>query len=596
MKTIRIIFFASALFCAFPNFLQAHDIEGGEITWRCLPNGQYIFTMNFYSNCSVHFLSSSTTINYQNGQIQLKLDSNKYNAQGGGEISPKGVSGCQLTCHPYQFGGLQMISYFSNPIFLLGVPPSGGWVFKWEKCCRAQSLKNVSSPQALSLTLRSVMYPYQGKNANPCYDSSPRFAELPVRAFCANKEQIYNVNAIDDDFDSLVYSWDQSLDKIGVPLTYAPGFSYNNPLPDSSFHSSNNAAKLNRHTGEINFKARPVSTNYEFFAVTVRVDAYRKGSLIASVFREVPYFLSDCGMNNFPASSIDSVPYVGHIDTIYPGEFVNYTIAVEDLDYDSVNMRYQEIAMRPLGQLFSRDFMDSLNCLDSTFSPCATLSKTPVYNTLLEEEVLKDRKTVTVDFNWKTDCVHLGNETGKMYNFVFKTKDDACNLPATIYPSLSLYLSPIAAAIVRNMDTLSIETADSYQWFFNDSLIPNSDTNKIIATANGKYSVQIVKYNCPSLKSHYNMTTVSLDEEKMFSDVKIYPNPSAGKFTIEANNLHGSTKILVTDYQGREVQSFYLGQRYGFKREIDLSGFPKGIYLIQISNQLQVKSRKIVLY
>lgn len=68
------------------------------------------------------------------------------------------------------------------------------------------------------------------------------------------------------------------------------------------------------------------------------------------------------------------------------------------------------------------------------------------------------------------------------------------------------------------------------------------------------------------------------------ADVKIYPNPSKGIFTLETTELH-STELhyTVTDVAGRTVVS-----KTNISAEtqtIDLSAFPKGIYIMKISGK-----------
>ncbi len=74
------------------------------------------------------------------------------------------------------------------------------------------------------------------------------------------------------------------------------------------------------------------------------------------------------------------------------------------------------------------------------------------------------------------------------------------------------------------------------------------------------------------------------------SETKIYPNPNNGQFniTIESN---GVTLIEVYDLRGKQVFSGLNSQR---KKVIDISAQPKGIYLVRITIDDQVFSKKII--
>lgn len=78
-----------------------------------------------------------------------------------------------LTCANPAAGATQEFVMKTNPVFLNGTPPASGWVFAIDDCCR-NTLVNVGGG-GQGFTIRAVMYPFNGQNMNPCYDSSPFF-------------------------------------------------------------------------------------------------------------------------------------------------------------------------------------------------------------------------------------------------------------------------------------------------------------------------------------------------------------------------------------------------------------------------------------
>ncbi len=77
--------------------------------------------------------------------------------------------------------------------------------------------------------------------------------------------------------------------------------------------------------------------------------------------------------------------------------------------------------------------------------------------------------------------------------------------------------------------------------------------------------------------------------ETIQTNVKIYPNPSTGIFTIEATENY---KINIVDISGRVV---YISETNTSNSQIDLSNIAKGIYFIELSNENEKINRKIVI-
>jgi hypothetical protein len=69
------------------------------------------------------------------------------------------------------------------------------------------------------------------------------------------------------------------------------------------------------------------------------------------------------------------------------------------------------------------------------------------------------------------------------------------------------------------------------------------------------------------------VNTVGLNSQATLSNVKVYPNPTNGKFTIDAENFEG---VEVYDVSGRLILESKL-------KTIDLEGQSKGLYLLKIN-------------
>ncbi len=95
--------------------------------------------------------------------------------------------------------------------------------------------------------------------------------------------------------------------------------------------------------------------------------------------------------------------------------------------------------------------------------------------------------------------------------------------------------------------------------------------------------------NAESTTDGNNKTTLIVNDE-----VKVYPNPTAGQVTFEYSLKENNAQIVITDLMGKVVSSVKINGDN--KTKIDLSKFPKGIYLYKVIGQSKViSSDKIIL-
>ena len=88
---------------------------------------------------------------------------------------------------------------------------------------------------------------------------------------------------------------------------------------------------------------------------------------------------------------------------------------------------------------------------------------------------------------------------------------------------------------------------------------------------------------------------VSLNlENDVDLNIKIYPNPTTGRFTIDANGQFELEHISIHSIEGKQVYDTKLTD-YS-KHVIDWSNQPKGIYFIEIKTKNNIKViRKLII-
>jgi hypothetical protein len=442
---------------------------GGEITWECIKTGpdigKYIFSMKLYRDCdgvSLSTFAQTLDVHFHPTVTQITVDfvSNT-------DISPAcdvtNSGNLALDCLNNPVGAVEEYVYTSLPVALPGVPPAGGWFFTWDSCCRNGATSNLvfaSLPPGEGFTLRAAMYPYVDPStglflpADPCFDSSPIFNETPQTIICTGYPFAYSHNASDSELDSIRYEWAEALDDMafGVPynppvnpifIPYVAPYSFNNPMPGN--------VNLDPVTGEISYNSN-TSGN---FSTVVKVDAYKCGQIVASIYREIQAVLISCapmsggGPNNPPqiTAPIGTQTWITTLNpsglptystTVNAGELVVFDIVGTDNDIYSTGVS-QSITMTISGGQMANDFISDTDCDNP---PCATfldLSNNPP--PIIQPSI------VSGFFEWQTSCSQILSDAGcgkktNVFTFLVTVKDDFCPANAITIATMKITIDP----------------------------------------------------------------------------------------------------------------------------------------------------------
>ena len=255
---------------------RASHAMGVDLTYICLGNNEYVFTISFYRDCSG--INAPTTADLdlssiscsQNFSVTLPLISSQ-------EISPlcpTALSTCQGGFEP---GSEQYI--YSDTITLPA--QCTDWLFSWSHCCRNPLITNLTAPNSQNIYIEATY-----DNTIPGCNSSPLFTTLPVPYICTGQPYSYNHGAIDIDGDSLVYSLVNPLTTGGVSIGYQPGFNPNYPIATVS-----GTVSFNTTTGQMNV----VPNGTQVTVITILVEEYRNGVLIGTTMRDIQVIVLVCG-------------------------------------------------------------------------------------------------------------------------------------------------------------------------------------------------------------------------------------------------------------------------------------------------------------
>lgn len=226
--------------------------------------------------------------------------------------------------------------------------------------------------------------------------------------------------------------------------------------------------------------------------------------------------------------------------------------------------------------------------------------------------ILNIRDVVTgVNYQWYRNGVSVNNATSsslggirEQAGYSVEADLNGCKLQSDIM-DVSFADAPDKPLIYAKGPTIwylvcSSNSAASYKWYYNGTLIPGADTYLYVANQNlGRYNVLISNdKGCVTISDTLKIPSgaVGIEDIDPFSGLKIYPNPTTGIVTFELdNNIFGELDIRIFTNEGRQILNLRFEKTTEhFQGHIDLSGQTKGIYLINFLLEDYFANRKIV--
>ncbi len=276
---------------------SASHIVGGNLSYVCLGNNTYEFTLNVYRDC----LPPS-----QGGGNPAALQSD----------DPAFISIFNGN-NFFSFDSIFFISSFTVPTnfsndcinnppatclnrlqfkFIKFLPPSANpYTVVYQRCCRNETINNVVNPGTTGASYTCVV-----PQSNAVCNNSAIFKNYPPQIICVNNPFVYDHGATDPDGDSLSYYFCEAFKGgdandpkpmlNGGLLPFFTSVNYRSPYNPTNPMGGNPVLKIDPHTGIItgtpNIQGR--------FVVNVCCEERRNGVLINIAKREFQFVVTNC--------------------------------------------------------------------------------------------------------------------------------------------------------------------------------------------------------------------------------------------------------------------------------------------------------------
>jgi gliding motility-associated-like protein len=286
--------------------LQAKHIIGGVMTYECLGNDRYEFTLRVFrdNNCTdcADFDPVAAIGVYRCNNCTSESQNDPYLQINTPLLSNIDVDNPDYPCLIPPDVRVQEGLYR----FELTLPQSDqSYHISYQRCCRNVTISNILFPENTGATYSIELTP----EAQAVCNNTPVFNEFPPTIICVGTPLSFDHSATDADGDQLVYSFCSPLNGGGPILSgtaynscdgaqpipacpppynqvtfFAPNYTFDEPMGGAPLVS------IDPNTGIIS--GTPTVTGQ--FVVGVCVEEYRNGQLLSTVFRDFQFNVASC--------------------------------------------------------------------------------------------------------------------------------------------------------------------------------------------------------------------------------------------------------------------------------------------------------------
>lgn len=286
-KFFNQIFFAVFFAVTGTGAVRAGHIAGGNITYECIGNEEYVITLSIFRNCSESTLQSSQFIKFSSDCGHFSsISAPQIHTDEVSQLCPTALANSACSGGPWP--GMEIYKYQVQ----VTLDSCDSWQIYWELCTRSIS-NNVDDTVFPCYRINAAL----NNEEAPC-NNSPYVTQESIPYVCVNQPVSFNAGVNENDGDSLRYYLVPGLTNGGSSIPYESGFSGLLPIPGIT---------IGHNTGQLSFTATSTGT----YTIVIEVEEYNAaGVLIGTIRHDILFVVENCPQ---PVPEPD------------PGGFSNYT-------------------------------------------------------------------------------------------------------------------------------------------------------------------------------------------------------------------------------------------------------------------------------
>jgi hypothetical protein len=202
-----------------------------------------------------------------------------------------------------------------------------------------------------------------------------------------------------------------------------------------------------------------------------------------------------------------------------------------------------------------------------------------------------DIQSACESYTWIDGVTYNTSTSTPTYNLVEGATngcDSLVTLNLTIIPTPNNTITTSSTTITAN------EIGATYQWIDcsnGNTNIPGETNTNFTATTNGDYAVIVTMNSCSDTSSCETISSVSVSENNLSDQFRIYPNPVKDQLTIESDIT--DLKITLADITGKN-QPIEINKINSKTSTLSFSELPSGIYFITLSSNNNTITKKVI--